>query len=425
MLLSQTDLPFIEIDQLREGLFVHLELGWMDHPFTFSSFKIRSAEQLATLRALGLERVRYDPRRSDVEPKPASAVQAAAPPPATADDSFAAARQARADLHGRIEEAIARGEREVIKAAAVVRGLTQNLLQNPAKAIDDSQHFISLLANTLLADQDISVHLMSDKVAGEETYYHSLNVAVLAMLLARAMGCEAEAVKTIGMGALFHDVGLVDVPDRVRMKKEARNSAEEQIYRQHCAFGVEIARRVKLPAEVIAVIGLHHEHMDGSGYPQGLKGEALPAAARIVSAVERYDELCNPPQLEAGLTPHEALSALYARERARFAPEVLSTLIRTLGVYPPGTVVKLSNESIGLVVSVNELAPLKPAVAVYDAAVPKEEAAIVDLSAETELSISKAMRPGLLPREIYEYLSPRKRVTYFFDAVNKSKPEKR
>ena len=227
------------------------------------------------------------------------------------------------------------------------------------------------------------------------------------------------------MGALFHDVGLVDVPDRVRMKKEARNAAEEQVYRQHCAFGVEIARRVKLPPEVIAVIGLHHERMDGSGYPQGLKGDALPVAVRIVSAVESYDELCNPMQLEAALTPHEALSTLYARERARYAPDVLSTLIRTLGVYPPGTVVKLSNESIGLVVAVNELAPLKPAVVVYDAAVPKEEAAIVDLAVEKEITISKAMRPGLLPREIYEYLSPRKRVTYFFDAVNKGKPEKR
>jgi len=423
--LSQAELPFVEIDCLREGLFVHLELGWMDHPFTFSSFKIRSAEQLAALRALGLERVRYDPRRSDVEPRPSASAAASPEVAPAAENPLDAARKARAALHAHIKEAIARGEREVIKAAGVVRGLTQNLLQNPAKAVEESERFITLLANALLADQDISVHLISDKVAGEETYYHSLNVAVLAMLLARALACDAETVKTIGMGALFHDIGMIDVPDRVRMKKEARNAAEEQVYRQHCAFGVEIARRVKLPPEVIAVIGLHHERMDGSGYPQGLKGDALPPAVRIVSAAEVYDELCNPLQIDSALTPHEALSALYARERARFAPDVLSTLIRTLGVYPPGTVVKLSNDAIGLVVSVNELSPLRPAIVVYDAAVPKDEAAIVDLAAEKELSISKAMRPGLLPREIYEYLSPRKRVTYFFDAVAKNKPERR
>ncbi|MDP1704298.1 MAG: HD-GYP domain-containing protein, partial [Sulfurimicrobium sp.] len=86
-----------------------------------------------------------------------------------------------------------------------------------------------------------------------------------------------------------------------------------------------------------------------------------------------------------------------------------------LGVYPPGSIVQLSNEMLGMVVSVNSAKPLKPNVLVYDPDIPKDEAVIVSLEREAELNISKSLRPGQLPREVYQYLDPRKRVTYYFD----------
>ena len=116
------------------------------------------------------------------------------------------------------------------------------------------------------------------------------------------------------------------------------------------------------------------------------------------------------------MTPHEALSLMFAQRRAKFDTRALQVMIRCLGVYPPGTVVKLSNDAIALVSSVNPAKPLRPWVTVYDASIPKDEAIMLDLEEEPDINIAKALRPIQLPPEVYEYLSPRKRVTYYFDA---------
>jgi len=107
---------------------------------------------------------------------------------------------------------------------------------------------------------------------------------------------------------------------------------------------------------------------------------------------------------------------MYAQQRAHFDANALSVFIRCMGVYPPGSIVVLSNETIGIVVSVNSTRPLKPTVLVYDPAVPKEEAILVDLELEPDVTVARTLKPQQLPRPIFEYLSPRRRVTYYFDA---------
>ena len=139
--------------------------------------------------------------------------------------------------------------------------------------------------------------------------------------------------------------------------------------------------------------------------------------ARIVAIANYYDELCNPFNLAHALTPHEALSMMFAKHRAKFDPRLLQMFIRCLGVYPPGTVVQLSNGMTGMVATVNTDRPMKPMVVVYDRDVPRLEAIMVDLDLETDLHIIKALRPGQVPPEVYVYLSPRKRISYYFDAT--------
>ena len=119
------------------------------------------------------------------------------------------------------------------------------------------------------------------------------------------------------------------------------------------------------------------------------------------------------------MTPHEALSLMYAHRRAQFDNVTLSQFIRTMGVYPPGTIVRMNNEMTGMVVSVNTHKPLRPNVLIYQENVPIERAIIIDLDNEPELSIAKSIRPGQLPKPIFDYLNPRKHVTYYFDAINK------
>jgi predicted ribosome-associated RNA-binding protein Tma20 len=113
---------------------------------------------------------------------------------------------------------------------------------------------------------------------------------------------------------------------------------------------------------------------------------------------------------------HEALSLMFAKLRSKFDPKLLQVFIRCLGVYPPGTIVQLSNGAIGMVVTVNTARPMKPTLMVYDAEVAKDDAILLDMERETEVNIAKAIRPAQVPQEVYNYLSPRKRVSYYFDA---------
>ena len=235
------------------------------------------------------------------------------------------------------------------------------------------------------------------------------------MMIGRELKLSGDEVRLLGLGCLFHDIGMTEVPNKIVIKTDPLTKAERDFLHMHCAYGVDIAKRVGLPEAVQTIIYRHHELYDGSGYPQGLRGEATDMLSRIVAIAEHYDELCNPPNVAAALTPHEALSQMFAQQRAKFDPRLLQVFIRCLGVFPPGTVVRLNNDVVGLVISINTARPLKPSLIVYDTEVPKHEAIIVDLDAEPDINISQAIRPAQLPKAIYDYLSPRKRISYYFD----------
>ncbi|WP_428826840.1 HD-GYP domain-containing protein [Azonexus sp. IMCC34842] len=407
------------MDQLRIGLYVYLDLSWFQHPFAFSHFKIKSADQIATIRGLGLKSVRYNPALSDpvstdpdAQPKP--------PPPRENPSEFVAqALAAKRAMMERIRvqrEAAARIENAFINTAKTVRDVEKNLFTQPAETVRQATQLVSQIAESILCAPELAIHVMGDKMGGEELYFHSLNVTTLAMMMARDIQLPQEVVGTLGMGALFHDIGRKEIPNRILMKAEPLTQAERHLYEMHCQYGVEIGQRLQFTPAVQAIIREHHELFDGSGYPQRLKGESSGLLSRIVALTNHYDELCNPPNIADALTPHEALSLMFAKLRNKFDPKLLQVFIRCLGVYPPGTIIQLSNGVIGMIATVNTAKPMKPMVVIYDAEIPKDEAILVDLERETDLNIAKAIRPAQVPGEIYNYLSPRKRVSYYFDA---------
>jgi HD domain len=171
------------------------------------------------------------------------------------------------------------------------------------------------------------------------------------------------------------------------------------------------------------VVEQHHEHADGSGFPLRLASDRMSVAARIVALVNRYDNLCNPSLPSHALTPHEALSLLFAQGKSRFAAAILGGFIRMMGVYPPGSAVQLSDERYAIVVSVNAGRPLKPRVLVHDRAVPPDEALLLNLEAEPQLGIRRSLKPIALPREALDYLSPRPRTAYFFEPARELEAE--
>ena len=248
---------------------------------------------------------------------------------------------------------------------------------------------------------------------------HALNVSVLALVLAKSLNMTAEEARHLGMAAIFHDIGKEEVPDRILMKTEPLNKVEQAYYEQHAEIGAKLAREAGLPERIATIILQHHEHIDGSGYPQHLKQAQIDPLARLMSIVNTYDNLCNPHNAPQGMTPYEALSHLFATQRNKFDSAMLKLLIKCLGVYPPGSIVFLSTGVHGIVMSVNPSKPLRPFVMLHVPEVPREEPVVLDLSDEPGINITKCLRASQLPKNVYEYLSPRKRISYYFD---KDKP---
>lgn len=415
---------YLTMDQLRVGLYVRLDLKWFEHPFAFSHFQIKSEDQIKTIRGLGLDKVRYSPELSEGTPPPKAPSGSVAPPPtlpaADATPELSSIMRAKQALMLQMRErrlAAERIEKAFANTAGIIRDIEKNIYSKPVETVQQATQLVTQIADSILSAPELAIHVMGDKMGGEELYFHSLNVTMLSMMMARDIELPTGVVVALGLGALLHDIGRKEIPDKVLRKTEPLTQAERNFYELHCQYGVDIGQRLHLQAPVLAIIREHHELFDGSGYPAKLKGEAAGLLSRIVVIANYYDELCNPTLIADALTPHEALSMMFSKLRGKFDPKLLQVFIRCLGVYPPGTIVQLSNGVIGMVATVNTARPMKPTLVVYDADVPKDEAIMLDMEHQTEVSIAKAIRPAQVPREVYNYLSPRKRISYYFDAV--------
>ena len=201
----------------------------------------------------------------------------------------------------------------------------------------------------------------------------------------------------------------------VHYLEDSFTSAETKAYRDHVSLGVTRGKRMALSTGALQVLAQHHELADGTGFPGRIALDAMTPGSRLVALVNRYDNLCNPGPRGVALTPHEAVSVLFAQSRSKFDMPILSGFIRMMGVYPAGSVVQLTDERYALVMQVNSLRPLKPRVLVHDAKVPRDEALLLDLEQHPDLGIRRSLQAAKLPPAALTYLAPRPRVTYYFD----------
>lgn len=419
------DTQLIAIEQVKIGMFIKLDLSWFEHSFSMNSFKIMNEDQIRQLKALKLKHVRYIPSKSEIVSTQAASPAAAANVKAEEEQvkvysSVVEAKKARFEKLKRQREEIARAEEKFVQAANVVRNINKSIFSKPQETLKEAAKLVDSVAEIFMSENDTVMHLIQQSAGSEELYFHTLNVSVLAMMLAHEMKCTEAQIKEVGMAGLFHDIGKVNVPEAILNKPTPLTKPEQNFFELHPQYGVQVGQKAGLSKVTLEVIAHHHEYLDGTGYPQQLRGEAIHLPTRIVTIANVYDNLCNHVDYRQSMTPHEALSVMYAKRRAQFDPAIMATLVRSLGVYPPGTLVRLSNETIGLVMNVNVGKPLRPCVLVYDSDIPKEDAIILDLADENkELSISASIRPSSLSRAIFDYLNPRKRVNYYFDNQSK------
>jgi HD-GYP domain-containing protein (c-di-GMP phosphodiesterase class II) len=419
----------IEIENLRVGMFIHLDLGWWAHPFALSSFMLTSADQIVTVRGLGLKRVRWSPEKSrlaeTVTEPPAPDVDAVA-----ADAEAAPAAQPQdAKARHRAELAAQRAATQLCQAQYGEAGrawkeAADQVLALPQQARATTEGLTRSLLDKLSGDGEMCIRALNEGL-GDRAGAHALNVTVISLLMGRVFGFGEAEMLDMGVGSLMHDIGKLELPDRVRHADGQFTQAEQSAYRSHVAHGIAHGQRMGLAPGALLVLGQHHEMADGSGFPQRLNVDRMSAAARIVSLANRYDNLCNPLLPSHALTPHEALSLIFAQAKSKFDATMLNAFIRMMGVYPPGSTVQLTDDRYGTVVSVNSSRPLKPRVLVCDPKVAAEDALLLNLEEHAGLGIRRSLKAAQLPAVAQTYLSPRQRMVYFFEPALTSANEAR
>ncbi|EAR29126.1 putative metal-dependent phosphohydrolase, HD region [Pseudoalteromonas tunicata D2] len=196
-------------------------------------------------------------------------------------------------------------------------------------------------------------------------FRHSINTAILVTMFGKFLGYNKNRIIELTMGALFHDLGQSKVPQGILSKADKLTELERKAVQKHVAHSFSLAKQYpKITPLMIDVIINHHERLDGSGYPRGLKGDKLSTAAKIIAIVDVYDALTADRHFKSGIEPIAALRYLMSKPEL-FDSVLVQKFIRCVGVHPVGSIVKLTGEKLALVLEGNRAAPLKPKIQIF------------------------------------------------------------
>ncbi len=259
-----------------------------------------------------------------------------------------------------------------------VRGIVQDLMVNIVK---DSQTMISL----------IHAKDKNDTLARK-----SVNVCILALAFGKHIGIPKGKMYALGLGALLHDVGMVQIPGRILSKKQPLTPGERAIMEKHTEYGIALLSKTpEIPVDALKIVYSHHERMDGKGYPQKLQTKEIGLLARMVAIVSVYEALTRERFYSQTLSPVTALKYLYISGKTLFDAALVEKFIQALGIYPMGCVVELNTGELGVVINVNQEDRLRPTLRLVSNAQKQllTDECVIDLAEpeNSRMEISKAL----------------------------------
>ena len=413
----------IQPSQVVVGLYVWLDVSWDEHPFLTSRLMVKTAKDVSIIHAFNpVDRLYYYPELSTAEPLPlvapvsleAEQAQAEALAKAALLEEMQALERAKLEKRRQQQDAATRANRAWERAAQATREALLNLTRSPRTAGEQLAEISRETASTVARSQEILLHLLGDKT-GQGPQFHALNTMTLSMLLGKNLGLTENELADLALAALAHDSGKAKIPPQILLNPQ-RKKFEEDFYRQHVKLSVQFAKESgAFSGHALLTIADHHEALDGSGWPLGKKD--ISQGGRILAVVDRYDRLCSPEASgRPSLMPTEALGILFKNETHKLDKMILSLLIKLLGIYPPGTVVMLNDGSLALVIEPGA-SSMRPKVLLYSPEMAKEDAPILDLGQEPDLKIVEAIRPAALPADVFQWLNPQQRLSYYYTAL--------
>ncbi|MFQ5428220.1 MAG: HD-GYP domain-containing protein [Thermodesulfobacteriota bacterium] len=262
------------------------------------------------------------------------------------------------------------------------------------------------LTESVLEDRDAMIGLAMIKNYDNYLFNHSVNVAILSVSLAGAIGLSRDQVHNIGVGAILHDIGKTGVAEQIIRKPGGLSSEEWQKIREHPQIGADIIKRMDGMDEVVSnIVYEHHIKYDETGYPEE-HGELNPLS-QIVTICDAYDALTTLRVYQKPHNPSEALKIMTNFSGKNFHPDYLKTFTEMIGIYPVGTLVRLSTNEIGIVTKVSAEMPSKPVLKIiFNADGSKQDPPILrDLAmdAEGDRQIIATVEPASLGIELGEF----------------------
>jgi len=339
-----TMIKLVPISKLRIGMYVHdLNCDWIRHDFLRNQFLINNDKTLQKLLALGDGEISIDTSRGlDVEAPQDS------PPPEK--PSISPEKTIPAPRPVKLGEERQYAKKICYEACRIVHGMMNDVRMGRQINIEHAERVVERIVDSIFRQQDALLPLAQLKNHDDYTFQHSVSVCVLMTSFARAMEIPREIIREIAIGALLHDVGKATIPNPILNKPGKLTDAEFEQMKTHAVQSkiiLEITPGVSPVA--VSVAAQHHERFDGSGYPNRLKGEAIDRYGQMSAIVDVYDAITSNRCYHEGSPPTEALRKMLEWSKSHFNPELVQIFIRSLGIYPTGSLVRLESGRLAIV----------------------------------------------------------------------------
>ncbi len=329
-----------------------LDRPWLDTPFALQGFFIQSPKDVESL-AEYCDYVYVDPRRAH-----AAHLRTARKPIARAQ------RRAVVYLDGvSMKDEFVSAKVDYETAAHAVTRVFDEIRRGQPLDVAAMIKVVNPLIDSVLRNKDALAALVRVKKKDNYTYGHCLSTAVWAVVLGRHLGLDKSTLRRLAIGCAISDVGKVKLADNLLIKPAQLSDAEQVQLRQHVQFSLDIlSTSSEADPRVFEIVELHHERHDGSGYPYGHAGTAIPLLARIAGMVDSYDAMISSRPYAVARSSFQAMQELSDLKDEKFQGELVEQFMQAVGLFPTGSLVELNTGEVGIVIAQNSSRRLKPKV---------------------------------------------------------------
>lgn len=372
----------ISADQVIVGMFVHdLKCSWMDHPFLTNQFEIKSEEIRRQILDTGIQEIWIDTSRGIDIPKAGAgdtALESTVPvasvvPVAEAEVGTAApAAQEAVPVANIVLPPMARAE-EVKRAqklhhdtCKLVSSMMSDVRMGKQVQLEQCEPIVDRILESIFRFPGALLPLAQVKSRDEYTFQHSASVSALAVAFGRTLDLPRDTIKELALGGLLHDVGKALVPTSILNKPGKLTDPEFVVMKHHAAHGAELLKKTQGISDIaFSAVAQHHERFDGSGYPHGLKGDAITLYGQMTAIIDVYDAITSLRVYHKGMPLTEALRKMYEWSKTHFNPRLVQAFIKGVGIYPAGSLVRLESGKMGVVHQVSTDRLLQPVVRIF------------------------------------------------------------